>query len=207
MINGEAEISVAEEMPKEGIGFLLGKEDLERLFKLRLVVARVGEMDNARWWNTQGMLGKYGRIALSRGFPKTHHFAQARVVFAVARSRCEELFNPPNSMTLWTLPAEVEDQFETRWQDWLDQADDWALFFKELEGLQTDDLLGAMQELKLLDTDQVETVKNLRRSAEGRAVLISGVHRPSGELLMMLAAGFSRGEAGQPAIPFAKLEG
>ncbi|MFN5116778.1 MAG: hypothetical protein ACK5FE_13410 [Cyanobacteriota bacterium] len=28
--------------------------DFKRLFKLRLVVARHGEMDAARWWNTQG---------------------------------------------------------------------------------------------------------------------------------------------------------
>jgi hypothetical protein len=109
-------------------------------------------------------------------------------------------------MTLWTLPAEVEDQFETRWQDWLDQAEEWAPFFEELEGLQGKDLLGAMQELGLLETDQVETAKKLRRSAEGRAVQISGVHRPSGEILTLLAAGFSRGEPGQPAIPYAKLE-
>ncbi len=40
--------------------------DYERLLKLRLVVARVGEMDRARWWNTLGLLGRYGEIALSR---------------------------------------------------------------------------------------------------------------------------------------------
>lgn len=28
--------------------------DLERLLKLRLVVARFGEMDLAKWWNTKG---------------------------------------------------------------------------------------------------------------------------------------------------------
>jgi hypothetical protein len=27
--------------------------DLERLLKLRVVVARYGEMDGARWWNTR----------------------------------------------------------------------------------------------------------------------------------------------------------
>jgi hypothetical protein len=34
--------------------------EVERLMKLRLVVARVGEMDLARWWNTQGQLGALG---------------------------------------------------------------------------------------------------------------------------------------------------
>ncbi len=96
--------------------------DFDRLLKLRLVVARVGEMDLARWWNTRGMLGRHGAVVLQRGLPRTHRFAQARVVFAVARSRCHELFDPPGCMTLWHLPAEIEDRFEDRWQAWLDEA-------------------------------------------------------------------------------------
>ena len=34
--------------------------DLDRLLKLRLVVARFGEMDLAKWWNTRGQLGRLG---------------------------------------------------------------------------------------------------------------------------------------------------
>lgn len=55
--------------------------DLDRLLKLRLVVARYGEMDGAGWWNTNGVLGKKGGLLMSRGFPKTRRFAQARLVF------------------------------------------------------------------------------------------------------------------------------
>ena len=62
--------------------------DLDRLLKLRLVIVRFGEMDLARWWNTKGQLGKLGAAALRRGFPRTHYFAQARSVFAVAAHRC-----------------------------------------------------------------------------------------------------------------------
>jgi hypothetical protein len=51
--------------------------DLDRLLKLRLVVARFGEMDLARWWNTKGQLGRLGFAALRRGFPRTHYFAHA----------------------------------------------------------------------------------------------------------------------------------
>jgi hypothetical protein len=69
--------------------------DLDHLLRLRLVVARFGEMDLARWWNTKGMLGRHGAVVLKRGFPATHHFAQARVVFEVARGRCRELFIRP----------------------------------------------------------------------------------------------------------------
>ncbi len=58
--------------------------DLDRLFKLRLVLARYGEMDLAGWWNTQSLLEHPGALMIQRGFPRTHRFARARAVF-VAR--------------------------------------------------------------------------------------------------------------------------
>src|ERR1019366_2541421 len=73
--------------------------DLDPRLKLRLVVARFGEMDLAKWWNTKGQLGKLGAASLRRGFPRTHYFAQASSVFAVAAHRCAEVFEPPNSVT------------------------------------------------------------------------------------------------------------
>jgi len=48
--------------------------DFDRLLRLRLVVARFGEMDLARWWNSKGMLGPHGAVVLKRGFPVTHYF-------------------------------------------------------------------------------------------------------------------------------------
>lgn len=181
--------------------------DLERLFLLRLVVARVGEMDMARWWNTKGMLGHPGSVVLKRGFPRTYYFAQARVVFEVARSRCKELFDPPGSITLWHLPAEVEDTFEERWQTWLDDGDRWAPVFEQLAALKGTNLIDAMTSFELLSEQQNEAVAKLRRSAEGRAVPLPGTHTPDDELVTMLAAGFARGEVGNPAIPYARLDG
>ena len=95
--------------------------DLRRLFKLRLIVARHGEMDGARWWNTNGVLGSKGSLLMSRGFPKTHHFAQARLVFEVARARSAARFpSVPGCITLWDLPADVEDEFDAQWAQWLE---------------------------------------------------------------------------------------
>jgi len=68
--------------------------DLNHFLKLRLVVARFGDMDGAGWWNTQGILGTAGRSVLSRGFPTTHRFAQARIVCSVAAARCAAVFAP-----------------------------------------------------------------------------------------------------------------
>jgi hypothetical protein len=106
-------------------------------------------MDNARWWNTNGQLGSYGRMALRRGFPRTHYFAQARAVFAVATQRCREIFDPPACVTLWTLPAETEEEFDARWEHWLDTRQDWEPFFQQVETLAGADLTGALHTLSL----------------------------------------------------------
>jgi hypothetical protein len=181
--------------------------NLDRLLKLRLAVARFGEMDLARWWNSKGMLGRHGAVVLKRGFPATHYFAQANVVFEVARSRSQEVFNPPGCMTLWNLPAEVEDAFEERWQTWLDEGDRWAPVFESLAAMNGRDLLEEMIGLDLLSAAQRDAAAKLRRSAEGRSVPIAGTHAATDDVVTLLAAGFARGEVGNPAIPYARVEG
>lgn len=180
--------------------------DFERLLKLRLIVGRYGEMDVARWWNTQGLLGGRGAVVIRRGFPTTYLFAQTRIVFAVARSRCHELFDPPGCITLWSLPAEVEDEFEEHWQGWLDEGEKWAPFFQQLTKVTGDDLLLVLKSFDLVTAAQLETASKLRRSAENRAVPLTGTHRPNDEILTLLAAGFFRSETGNPAIPYVRLE-
>lgn len=180
--------------------------DLDRLLKLRLVVARVGEMDMAKWWNTQGLLGPRGAAVMRRGLPRTHYFAQARVVFAVARARCTELFSPPGCVTLWELPAELEDQFEERWQHWLDDTATWTPLFEQVAQLQTGDLLAALGHLGLLTPEHRDAIAKLKRTAEKRAVQLPGSGNLTDDVLTLLAGGFSRGEAGTPAIPYFRLD-
>src|SRR6266853_4294937 len=124
--------------------------NLDLLLKLRMVVGRHGEMDLAKWWNTKGQLGRVGTAAIRRGFPRTHYFAQARSVFAVAAHRCREVFDPPHSVTLWQLPEAVEEEFESHWERWLDQADQWKPFFLELEALKEAELKTVLQSLDLI---------------------------------------------------------
>jgi hypothetical protein len=180
--------------------------DLERLLKLRVAIARFGEMDLAKWWNTKGQLGRMGSMALRRGFPRTHHFAQARSVFAVAAHRCEELFNPPGCVTLWRLPAAIEDEFDARWEHWLDSAAEWAPFFEKIEKLTGDDLVARLRELELVTDADVERASKLRRSAEGRAVPLPGVFANADADVALLALGFARSEPGQLAVPYARTE-
>jgi hypothetical protein len=178
--------------------------DLDRLLKLRLVVARFGEMDLAKWWNTKGQLGKLGAIALRRGFPRTHRFAQARSVFAVAAHRCAEVFDPPGCVTLWRLPEAIEEEFDARWEQWLDNAAEWALFFEKLESIRGTELVPVLRAFELVSDRDIDAHGKLRRSAEGKAVPLPGVFSGTDEEVALLALGFARGELGALAVPYAR---
>ncbi|MCA9642341.1 MAG: BrxE family protein [Myxococcales bacterium] len=178
--------------------------DLDRLLKLRLAVARFGEMDLAGWWNTKGQLGRYGAIALRRGFPRTHHFAQARSVFAVAAHRCAEVFAPPKCATLWNLPETIEAEFEARWEHWLDTATTWVPFFERLQGLPNDDVGAALRDFELVTAHDLEAASKLKRSAEGAAIMLPGVFEADRDLTS-LALGFARCEPGTLSVPYIAL--
>lgn len=180
--------------------------DVDYLLKLRLVVARHGEMDGAGWWNTKGILGRQGKVVLQRGFPQTHYFAQARIAFAVARARCEAIFSAPDSVTLWKLPAMIEGRFETQWQHWLDEEETWTPFFERLEDATSENLLTTLRAHDLISDAQVDAASTLRRTAQGNAVQLSLGHALDENALAMLAAGFARGEQGKPAVPYAYLK-
>lgn len=178
--------------------------DFDRLLKLRLVVARFGEMDLAKWWNTRGQLGRLGTSALRRGFPRTHYFAQARSVFAVAAHRCHEIFDAPDCVTLWRLPEAIEDGFDAQWERWLDHAEEWRSTFQELEALEGKDLLVALRAFVAITDRDLDAFSKLRRTAEGRAVPIPGSFSGTDHEVALLALGFARGEVSGLAVPYGR---
>jgi hypothetical protein len=178
--------------------------DLGRLLKLRLVVARFGEMDIAKWWNTSGQLGRLGAAALVRGFPRTYRFAQARSVFAVAAHRCAEVFDPPRCVTLWRLPEPLEEEFDARWEHWIDHAEEWLLFFEKLESLQSTDLVASLRAFEVISDEDEQRMARLRCSSEGRAVPLPSVFSSTDADIALLAMGFARGEVGALAVPYAQ---
>jgi hypothetical protein len=99
----------------------------------------------------------------------------------------------------------VDDQFEDRWQAWLGDPDTWDPFFDELTVAEPSDLLSDLAARDLISPQQTETIQALRRSAEGRAVHLTGEHALDDDLITLLAAGFAKGEPRAPAIPYAKL--
>jgi hypothetical protein len=115
-----------------------------------------------------------------------------------------EVFEPPGCVTLWRLPEATEEEFEARWEQWLDNATDWAPFFEKLETIQGSDLALTLRAFDLVSDRDVEAYGKLRRSAEGRAVPLSGVFSGTDDDVSLLALGFARGEPAALAVPYAR---
>jgi hypothetical protein len=175
------------------------------LFKVRVAVARHGEMDRAKWWNTNKALGSVGALALRRGLPRTHSFAQARIVFTVARHRCDEVFNPPESATLWRLPEQIEESIEAAWEGWLDDVSSWSDFFNEISNPAEAELGALLRRLGLVAESDVSAVSSLRRSSDGRAIALPRVFGGTQDEIAQLALGFVKGAVGDLVVPYARL--
>jgi hypothetical protein len=67
--------------------------------------------------------------------------------------------------------------------------------------------LAELQAVGALSAADAASSRELKRSVDGRAVLLPGVRTIDDETLGLLAAGFFRGEKNAPAIPYARLEG
>jgi hypothetical protein len=186
-----------------GVRVIQSDIDLEWLLKARVVVARCGEMDCAKWWNSDGQLGPLGASVLARGFPRTHHFAQARSVFAAAATKCSEVFALPDAMTLWWLGEDVEEAFDLQWEAWLDRASEWKLFFEEIAQVKSGELPEVLAQLGLVDASQVARAKGLKLDPNGKSLRIAGASDELGDTVALLALGFSKGAPGKPVVPYA----
>lgn len=183
------------------------KIDLDWLLRVRIVVGRCGEMDAQRWWNTDGQLSPFGAEVLKRGFPRTHCFAQARSVFAVAAHRCVEVFDPPDAVTLWRLPDEVEEAFDARWEGWLDTAATWSPFFESVAALKEFGVAGALRSLALVDDAEAEAASGLKIAAGGKGVLVPGSFDLGRRNVALLALGFAKCAKGELVVPYSPLAG
>lgn len=179
--------------------------DFDKLLELRVMIARYGEMDRARWWNTEGVLGHTGSFALQRGLPRTHHFAQARIAFAVAGARCQELYDPSDAVTLWRLPADLEDQFGRSWPGWLARQEDWTEVFESAATAQGGDLRGELLAAGLISEDAAKDTRGVEPIAEGRAIRLPDVKALDDDVIAQLAASFANGEPGRPLVPHVKV--
>jgi hypothetical protein len=177
--------------------------DFEWLLKVRTVVARTGEMDLAKWWNSHGQLGPQGAAVLRRGFPRTHFFAQARSVFMIATSKCAQIFDPPNCVTLWHLTDAIEERLDTLWEGWLDDAANWRPFFERVADLKLTDVALALREFELVSDHEVDRQRALKKSADDRSIQISDPFAGQREVVALLALAFGAGAPGKLVVPYA----
>lgn len=181
-----------------------GEIDLEWLFKVRTVVARIGEMDRARWWNTNGQLGPQGASVLRRGLPRTHYFAQARSVFMVAADRCAQVFDPPRCVTLWRLTDSIEERLDVLWEEWLDDAAAWRPFFEHVAAIETTDVSSILQEFDLVSPPEIAKRNDIKMSPDGRSIQLPSLFDGDRETVVLLALGFGAGAPGQLVVPYAR---
>jgi hypothetical protein len=109
--------------------------DFRQLFKLRLVVAAMGETQRLGWWNS-GVLTGTGDYLFLQGFPRSAPFAQTRAGFRVAQLACDEALaiqptpGGPITCHLFRLTPLLEDAFENERNRWMDEPQVWAECFQ-----------------------------------------------------------------------------
>ena len=181
--------------------------DLEWLLKVRTVVARIGEMDVARWWNSTGQLGPQGASVLRRGFPRTHYFAQTRSVCMVAAARCAQIFDLPGSVTLWRLTDQIEERLDVLWESWLDSAISWNSFFERVADVKSTDVQLTLQEFGLVTNEEVSARRSVKKSADGRSIQLPEIFDDGHRSVAMLALSFAAGSPGNLVVPYARRAG
>ena len=109
--------------------------DFRQLFKLRLVVAALGETQRLGLWNS-GVLTGSGEFLFQQGFPRSAPFAQTRAGFRVAQLACEEALaiqptpGGPFTCHLFRLTPQLEDSLENERNRWMDEPQERAGSFK-----------------------------------------------------------------------------
>ncbi|MFN9622536.1 MAG: BrxE family protein [Cyanobacteriota bacterium] len=100
--------------------------DFRQLFKLRLVMAALGETQRLGLWNS-GVLTGTGEFLFQQGFPRCAPFAQTRAGFRGAQLACDEALaiqhtpGGPIICHLFRLPPQLEDACENKRNRWLDE--------------------------------------------------------------------------------------
>ena len=183
--------------------------DFPQLFKLRLVVAAIGEKDRLGWWNSE-VLNEAGRFLYEQNFPRSAPFAQARAAFRVAQLVCDEALGIERSATgpqvchLFRLLPEVEDAFENERDRWLDQAQAWEDTFEGAFALESDRWPQALGELAGLGGDQIAWGES-QEPQTAKALQLEDALVLGPDELLRLAAGFAHSRAGTLVVPYLQL--
>jgi hypothetical protein len=135
--------------------------DFRQLFKLRLMMAALGESQRLGWWNS-GILTGTGEFLFQQGFPRSAPFAQTRAGFRGAQLVCDEALEiqptPGGSITChqFRLPPQLEDAFENEREMWMDEPEPWVGPFQSAWTLTSKQGLKSLKELAELDPAAID---------------------------------------------------
>lgn len=78
-----------------------GEAQIERIVRMVLCVARMGEVDHCGWWGTH-LYGAAGRVVLGQRLPRTWRMAAVELDLAAAAGRHNEILDRPNAVHLFS---------------------------------------------------------------------------------------------------------
>jgi hypothetical protein len=135
--------------------------DFRQLFKLRLVMAALGESQRLGWWNS-GMLTGTGEFLLQQGFPRSAPFTQTLPGFRGGQLACDEALpiqpTPGGSITCheFRLTFQLEDAFENKRNRWMDEPETLIGPFQSAWTLTSEEEPQALIELAELDPAAID---------------------------------------------------
>ena len=185
--------------------------DFRQLFKLRLVVAALGETQRLGWWNS-GVLTGTGEFLFQQGFPRSSPFAQTRAGFRVAQLACDEALaiqptpGGPITCHLFRLTPLLEDAFENERNRWLDEPEPWVDTFQAAWTLTPEQWPQALIELAELDPAAIDWARQ-QTPQTAKALRLEDPAEIHQGLVEKLAAGFLCGEPSQLVVPYLQVLG
>lgn len=100
----------------------------------------------------------------------------------------------------------IEDEFDAKWEGWLDDANEWKPFFASVAEISTTDVRTALVDHALVEPAEVEVANSLKRSAERISVQLPNAFSRDRSSVALLALGFALSKVGDLAIPYSRLE-
>ncbi len=183
--------------------------NFRQLFKLRLVIAAMGEAARLKWWKSSVMSGT-GEFLFESGFPRSAPFAQTRAGFRVAQLACDEALaiqpSPGGSITchLFRLTPQLEDAFENERNRWMDEPQEWKECFQATWALGAEQWPQALIDLADLDPAALEWAhQQIPQTA--KALRLEDPFEINQLHIERLAAGFVCGQAGQLVVPYLQV--
>jgi hypothetical protein len=100
--------------------------------------------------------------------------------------------------------AIIDDEFDAKWESWVDEAAKWAPFFETVADMKSFEIPALLEQSDLATSTDVADAHSLKRSAEGKAVQTPRAFSADQQSVALLALGFGKGTKGELSVPCGK---